>query len=109
MFYVYRCPNVVKWHDRIMMHNVNVYLPNIYQSLSLSLFKRRAIQNENLTDFAALRLRYLSQSNSTLFKVTRFIYYKVNSKNMDNLSEILCTPASPGSISLDLLIEIPPS
>ena len=38
-----------------MMHNLNIYLPNIYQSisisLSLSLFKRRAIQNENLTDF----------------------------------------------------------
>ena len=84
-----------------------IYLISI--NLSLSLFKRRAIQNENLTDFAALRLRYLSQSNSTLFKVTRFIYYKVNSKNMDNLSEILCTPASPDSISLDLLIEIPPS
>ena len=67
MLYVYRCPNVVKWPDRIMIHHVNVYLPNIYQSLSLSfflslflslslslslfLFKRRATQNENLTDF----------------------------------------------------------
>ena len=32
-----------------MMHNVNVYLPNIYQSLALSL--SLSTQNENLTDF----------------------------------------------------------
>ena len=93
-----------------MMQNVNVYLPNIYQSLSLSLSLSLYLNGERSKMkilqilSSALRLRYLSQSNSTSFKLTRFIYYKVNSKNMDNLSEILCTPASLGSISLDLFI-----
>ena len=86
-----------------------IYLISINLSLSLYLNGERSKMKILQILSSALRLRYLSQSNSTLFKVTRFIYYKVNSKNMDNLSEILCTPASPGSISLDLLIEIPPS
>ena len=93
-----------------MMHNVNVYLPNIYQSLSLSLYLNGERPKMKILQilWRALRLRYLSQSNFTLFKVTRFIYYKVNSKNIDNLSEILCSPASLASISLDLLIENSP-
>ena len=36
MFCVYRCPNVLKWPDRIVMHNVNVYhiyLISIYLSI----------------------------------------------------------------------------
>ena len=86
-----------------------IYLISINLSLSLYLNGERSKMKILQILSSALRLRYLSQSNSTLFKVTRFIYYKVNSKNMDNLSEILCTPASPGSISLDLVIEIPPS
>ena len=86
-----------------------IYLISINLSLSLYLNGERSKMKILQILSSALRLRYLSQSNSTLFKVTRFIYYKVNSKNMDNLSEILCTPASPDSISLDLLIEIPPS
>lgn len=94
-----------------MMHNLNIYLPNIYQSISISLSLSLYLNGERSKMkilqilSSALRLRYLSQSNSTSFKVTRFIYYKVNGKNIHNLSEILCTPASLGSISLDLLIE----
>ena len=94
-----------------MMHNLNLYLPNIYQSISISLSLSLYLNGERSKMkilqilSSAMRLRYLSQSNSTSFKVTRFIYYKVNGKNIDNLSEILCTPASLGSISLDLLIE----
>ena len=94
-----------------MMHNLNIYLPNIYQSISISLSLSLYLNGERSKMkilqilSSALRLRYLSQSNSTSFKVTRFIYYKVNGKNIDNLSEILCTAASLGSISLDLLIE----
>ena len=41
MFCVYRCLNVVKWPDRIMMHNVNVYhiyLISIYLSTHLSIY-----------------------------------------------------------------------
>ena len=81
-----------------------IYLISINLSLSLSLSRPKMKILQIL--WRALRLRYLSQSNFTLFKVTRFIYYKVNSKNIDNLSEILCSPASLASISLDLLIEL---
>ena len=85
-----------------------IYLISINLSLSLYLNGERSKMKILQILSSALRLRYLSQSNSTLFKVTRFIYYKVNSKNMDNLSEILYTPAFLGSISLDLFIENSP-
>ena len=91
-----------------------IYLISISLSLSLSLSLSFYLNGEwpkmKILQilWRALRLRYLSQSNFTLFKVTRFIYYKVNSKNIDNLSEILCSPASLASISLDLLIENSP-
>ena len=38
MFRVYRCPNVVKLRERIMMHNVDVYLLNIYLPIYLSIY-----------------------------------------------------------------------
>ena len=38
MFRIYRCPNVVKLRERIMMHNVNVYLLNIYLPIYLSIY-----------------------------------------------------------------------
>ena len=57
-----------------------IYLISINLSHSLYLNGERSKMKILQILSSALRLRYLSQSNSTLFKVTRFIYYKVNSK-----------------------------